>query len=412
MRVLVISAAFPPMRAGEADHAFHLCRSLADRGLDIHVLTTKKNVVTGSFPFRVYPLMRNWSWSDLPRLARFVRRLAPEAVLLMYSDWIYNSHPMITFVPTLSRVLLSRVPVVTQFLIDHTSIDASLLTRTVLKAIAKCAGPRKIDYILGTLLHTSARVIVLSEHHRLRFAENFPGVSSKIVVIPPPPLISICSDNNGAARQRVRERLGVKADDFVIAYFGYVDPTKGVDTLLKAFQIVAGLRRNVRLIMVGGGNGDGNAPLSKRSEAITRYEQAMYELPKQLGIADEVTWTGGYKSDSEEASMYFRAADACVLAFDKGITLNRSSFAAAAAHGLPIITTKGTVVESPFVDQKNVLLCPPKDPKALAVAIDLLIGNPELQQRLGTGALELAHEWFSWDKAVGRTIEAFNSTGS
>ena len=86
MRVLVISAAFPPMRAGEADHAFHLCRSLADRGLDIHVLTTKKNVVTGSFPFRVYPLMRNWSWSDLPRLARFVRRLAPEAVLLMYSD--------------------------------------------------------------------------------------------------------------------------------------------------------------------------------------------------------------------------------------------------------------------------------------------------------------------------------------
>ena len=107
----------------------------------------------------------------------------------------------------------------------------------------------------------------------------------------------------------------------------------------------------------------------------------------------------------------FLTADACVLPFDAGVTLARSSFAAAAAHGLPIVTTKGNSLESPFVDHKNVLLCPPKDPKALGIAIESLMRNPDLRRRLREGAFELAQEWFSWDKAVGRTIEALQGIG-
>jgi glycosyltransferase involved in cell wall biosynthesis len=71
---------------------------------------------------------------------------------------------------------------------------------------------------------------------------------------------------------------------------------------------------------------------------------------------------------------------------------------------------KGKLSSPPFTAQENVLLCPPKDPKALAAAIDSLISRPELRQRLRTGALELAHEWLSWDKAVKRTIAAFKGS--
>src|SRR6267142_1501838 len=104
MKVLIISAAFPPMRAGEADHTLHLCQHLAAWGLDIHVLTTQKEVVTSNLPFTVYPIMQNWTWSALPRLAKFVKHCAPQAVLLVYSGWIYNGHPMITIVPTLAKM--------------------------------------------------------------------------------------------------------------------------------------------------------------------------------------------------------------------------------------------------------------------------------------------------------------------
>jgi glycosyltransferase involved in cell wall biosynthesis len=136
------------------------------------------------------------------------------------------------------------------------------------------------------------------------------------------------------------------------------------------------------------------------------YAQEIYELGKTLGITDKMIWTGEYASDSDEASVYLHSADICVFPFTGGVTLNRSSLGAAAAHGLPIVTTQGPSLESPFRHQKNMLLCPPQDPRALALAIDSLISNPELRQRLRQGALELAHEWFSWDRAVDRTIEA------
>jgi glycosyltransferase involved in cell wall biosynthesis len=398
MKVLIIAAAFPPLRAGDADHTLYLCQHLAARGLDIHVLTTRKEGIPGNLPFQVYPLMQNWTWSDVPRLAKFVKHCAPEAVLLMYSGWIYNNHAMITFVPTLTKLLLPGVHFVTQFEIDYLSRRFSLLTRAILKAIPRWTRPENAERLFfGTLLGHSDRLIVLSERHQAKFAESFPKTGSKTVVIPPPPLIRLCPENNGVFRQRGRRALHIEPDDFLLAYFGYIYASKGVDTLLRAFQIVSNQRSNVRLVMIGGSIGTPNAP---------SYPQEIYELSKTLGIADKVIWTGEFTWDNDQASVYLHAADACVLPFNEGALLNRSSLAAAAYHGLPIVTTKGMFLESPFIHQKNVLLCPPQDPQSLALAIDSLISNPELRQRLHIGALELAHEWFSWDKAVERTIEA------
>ncbi|PYJ09939.1 MAG: hypothetical protein DME93_12080, partial [Verrucomicrobia bacterium] len=63
---------------------------------------------------------------------------------------------------------------------------------------------------------------------------------------------------------------------------------------------------------------------------------------------------------------------------------------------------------SPFVDQENLLLCPPEDPDSLAKAIASLMDNPTLCQRLRAGALKLAAEYFSWDKAVEHTLAALS----
>jgi polysaccharide biosynthesis protein PslF len=401
MKVLVISAAFPPMRAGEADHTLHLCQHLATRGLDIHVLTTKKEGVTSHFPFKVHPIMQNWTWSDLPRLANFVKHCSPDAVLLIYSGWIYNDHPMITFVPTLSKILLPGVRFVTQFEIEFISRRFSLPTRAMLKAMRHLGNSENTDYIVfGTLLRKSDRLIVLSQRHQARFSEQFPRTSGKSVVIPPPPIMRLCPENDGVSRQRGRRTLGVQPDDFLIAYFGYIYVNKGVETLLRAFHIVSKQRNHVRLIMIGGSIGLSNNP---------SYAQEIYKLAKTLGIDDKVIWTGEYAWDSDEASVYLHSADACVLPFNDGVTLNRSTLGAAASHGLPIVTTKGMFLESPFIHQQNMLLCPPQDPRALALAIDSLMSSSALRQQLHKGALALAHEWFSWDKAVERTIEALKS---
>ena len=136
----------------------------------------------------------------------------------------------------------------------------------------------------------------------------------------------------------------------------------------------------------------------------------MMLLSERLGIADKVTWLQGYSSGSLEASMYLYAADVCVLPFDRGVILSRSSLGAAAAHGLPIITTRGEHLESPFQDRKNIFLCPPKDPEELAAGISSIMKNPKLRQDLSNGARKLAGDWFSWDKAMARTIGAFTDS--
>ncbi|BFU93656.1 MAG: hypothetical protein NTNFB02_03780 [Nitrospira sp.] len=405
MKVLLITAAFPPMRAGEADHALNLSRQLGQKGLDVHVLTTKGHEEPVNEPFTAYPVMTDWSWSDLPRLITFMKRCSPDVVFLIYIGWIYNEHPMMTFAPTICRALLPRVRFVTLFEYPHgwTPGKWSMLTRGLRKAVQQWAGPRDVDYEFGSLLRDSDAVIVLSNHHRIRLMLHGPDVQAKSVLVPPPPLLRMSPEDGGISRHRYREKLGIASDDFLVAYFGYIYPSKGVETLFKAFQLVSNQRSNTRLIVIGG-------ILDREYPERPFYARELRELPEQLGIQQKIIWIGEYATDSDEASLFLRAADTCVFASDHGIFLNNSSFAAAAAHGLPIIATKGSMVEDPFIDRENVFLCPPKSPESMAAAILAIMDTPDLKDRLHQGALALASEWYSWEKAVDRIVGTFRGT--
>jgi glycosyltransferase involved in cell wall biosynthesis len=407
MKVLVISAAFPPMRAGEAEHALHLCTHLASRGVDVHLLTTQGQSAPESGSFHIYAAMKSWSWSDAPTLVTMLRKIQPDLVLLIYTAWIYQSHPMITFAPTIVKQVLKKACFITQLeTIKEEARVQTLATRAIRKLVKYGVGNAGVDYVMGTLYRDSDRLIVLSERHLMQLRALMPDVGSKTEVIPPPPLIPMCADVQ-TSRDQGRARLALDQDHFLLAYFGYVDYTKGVETLLQAVQLVTKQAGNVRLIMIGGGRGTAKAAVGQPEGVAANYAREMQSLSERLGIADKVTWLPGYSSGSQEASMYLYAADTCVLPFDQGVILSRSSLAAAVAHGLPIITTRGDQLESPFQDRENVFLCRPKDPADLALAIFSIMKNPKLIQDLRNGARQLAEDWFSWDKAVVLTIGAF-----
>ena len=241
MRIIVISAAFPPMHAGEADHALHLCERLARRGEEVSVLTGGSAEASGKFPFEVDRRMSRWSWSEMPRLADFLRQRRPEAILLLYTGWVYNSHPMMTFLPFLSKLLFPRVPFVTQLEIENTSIKAPLPARIVFKALEYGAGAYRFNRALGTLLSASDRVITLSERHRNKLLEKFPRLDGKSLVIPPPPLIRMCADA-GFDREQTRQALGVRSTEFLLAYFGYVYKAKGPGDAPEVFKLASPTR--------------------------------------------------------------------------------------------------------------------------------------------------------------------------
>jgi glycosyltransferase involved in cell wall biosynthesis len=304
------------------------------------------------------------------------------------------------FCPLIAKFFLPHTSFVTQLETQFLSRRVSIFTQALLKATARCAGPKYLDYAYGTLLCQSDRIILLSEDHRRKFSHKFSEITSKTLVIPPAPIMRIVDDDDGASRKRVRDGLGIKPYEFLLAYFGYIYPDKGVETLFKAFRILTDRNSNTRLMMIGGSLG---------SSHNCFYLAGIHRLAKGLGIQDRIVWTGAYESDSDEPSRYLYAADACILPFDNGVTLNRSSVAAAAVHGLPIITTKGKHLEAPFRDKENVLLCPARDPKSLAAATGQVITNAVLRNHLRQGALRLAREFFNWNNAVTRTVEALSA---
>src|SRR5512145_657817 len=104
MNVLIISA-FPPDPAPEANHALHLSEHLAQAGLAVHVLCKKGSIVSAQPGVVVHPVIDDWAWPDAVRLARCMRACRPDVVLLLYIGWIYNHHPMITFLPTLCKAI-------------------------------------------------------------------------------------------------------------------------------------------------------------------------------------------------------------------------------------------------------------------------------------------------------------------
>jgi polysaccharide biosynthesis protein PslF len=314
---------------------------------------------------------------------------------------------MMTFSPTIAKTICSSTPFITQFESVGVAVaKTSAWTRLIRKGIARWVTGPGTDYNNGTLLRDSDGVIALSDHHTMKLEELFSHIHQKCVLIPPPPTITVCPNHRGEARVRGRTALELRDEEFLLVYYGYVYPGKGIETLLHAFQTVLRRKPKVRLALVGGVLEHMGGEFSGRSKS---YADEIQRLPRVLGIADQVKFTGVCPPENEQGSLYLRAADLCVLPFDDGVYLNKSSFAAAAAHGLPIVTTRGPILENPFLHEENVFLCPPKDPDALANAIQMLIDSPDLRKRLETGVRSLTEEWFSWERATDRVIEMFGA---
>lgn len=403
MKVLVVTS-FPPDRnkSPECEKAFHLCESLAQHGVGVHV-ATEEGAIAGRDPgVTVHPLMKQWSWAELPRLEELLSKCQPDAVLLIFLSHNFNHHPMVTYLPVVTRALLPRAAFVTLF--EDADVPATPQAEdAALAQFRRRAGLPATHHRYGVLLRDSDRVAVVSERIAA-LLEPHGNFRDKCEVIPNPPLIDFSPEDDGRTRERARAALGVGPDEFLLCYFGYIFPPKGIETLLHAFAKVCRVRDNVKLILIGGTT----VVLPDRPF----YVQEMVDLADALGLGQHVLWTGGFAWDSDEPSRFLRAADACVLPFVEGVCVHNCSFAAAAAHGLPVVTTRGAALEEQFAHNENVLLCSPESPDELARAVLAVMDDPELYLRLHTGARRLAEDYFSWDRTVEHVLSALGCRAS
>jgi glycosyltransferase involved in cell wall biosynthesis len=81
--------------------------------------------------------------------------------------------------------------------------------------------------------------------------------------------------------------------------------------------------------------------------------------------------------------------------------------AEAMAFGRPVVAAAGGALLELVADGETGLLVPPRDAAALRTAVERLLADPELCERLGRAARARARQRFGWDGVTDRTLDVY-----
>jgi glycosyltransferase involved in cell wall biosynthesis len=183
----------------------------------------------------------------------------------------------------------------------------------------------------------------------------------------------------GAARSEVPQGGGH------VLFFGHIDKYKGLEYLMEAEPILRSLVPGVSIIVAGD----------------TTHPDYYRNLAKG---ASSVTMRLGFQDD-ESVERLFRWADVVVLPY---IEASQSGvLQVAVAFGVPPVVSKVGGLPDVISDRVNGVLVEPRDPLALATAIQELLTNRELRDRV-IGNLQIDREGrFSWSRIAARTLDIY-----
>jgi phosphatidylinositol alpha-mannosyltransferase len=171
-----------------------------------------------------------------------------------------------------------------------------------------------------------------------------------------------------------------------VLFVGRHEPRKGLLDLLKAHRILRRTGGRSRLLIVGSGPQEREA----RRYVATRGLNGVEFL--------------GRVSDDEKAQLY-KTADVFASPATGGESFGIVLLEAMAA-GTPIVASdihgyKGVVRRG-----REGLLVPPRQPRELAIAIDRLISDPVLRERMGAAGQVRAEE-FSWPRVTAKVDDYY-----
>jgi glycosyltransferase involved in cell wall biosynthesis len=191
--------------------------------------------------------------------------------------------------------------------------------------------------------------------------------------------------------------MGVGERDFLLGYFGFLNASKGGETLINALSVLVHDRKaRVRLLLIGGDAGSSDA-------TDTAYAAQIARQIRRHDLEDVIVRTGFVAP--EAVSGHLLACEAVALPYRDGASWRRGSLMAALAHGLPVITTQPAEPLPELRDGENVRLMPVDSAPALVLAVTELLNAPEVRARMGEGARGLARQ-FAWE-GIAERVEAF-----
>jgi glycosyltransferase involved in cell wall biosynthesis len=340
---------YPPHVGGMENVARTVAEGLAEAGRTVEVLASSSGPSRaprverrGSLTVRRLPTIEFAHLPFMPTLLFHLLRLPRRAMVHVHIAQAYAPEMV-----WLSSVLRKRA-YVAHF---HLDVEPSGPLGPIFVAYKR--------WVLGPILRSAARVIVLTEGYAAFVARRYGVAPDRIAIVP-----------NGVGSEFFHSPSEHISHDgpFRLLFVGRLAPQKNVGRLLRA---ITATTSPVELAIVGDG------------EDRALLENLVADL--HLGNVRMI----GPRSGADLVSWY-RWADAFVSPSDKeGMPL---VILEAMAAGLPVISTDVPGSSETVGDDG---LLSPVDPVALGRTIDRLVGDPELAAELARRAYERArrHLW-------------------
>ncbi len=258
-------------------------------------------------------------------------------------------------------------------------VHDTIAERRPRQTFASPAQERAWRWKVRLALRQATRCLTVSEYSKGCIRRHYRFPSERIDVVP-------------EAAARIFQPGDEPRDDFVL-YAGGISPTKNLHTLIDAFARLRNRGRAERLVLVGDYEGD-------------RFQTCYSELRSQIGALglDGAVELPGYLPDEELAQLYRRARLFVMPSLDEGFGLPAIE---AMACGAPVVVSSGNALEE--VVGEAGLCVAPDDVEGLRLAMDRVLGDPELAARLAARGIERARA-FSWESTARGVLRSLQAT--
>jgi rhamnosyl/mannosyltransferase len=352
---------FPDPPGGLQEAIRQICLATRPLGVESKIFTLSPNPKPAEMIYPEARVIRCRSWAapascDLGGIESFRRfsEMAKWADVIHYHfPWPFADLLHLTVRPTAPAVMTYHSDIVRQRWLGRVYAPLMHQMLSKMRAIVATSPPyAQTSAVLAHPMHRErVRVIPLGIDER-----SYP----------------LCADD------AVLHRLGLDDGEPFFLFIGVLRYYKGVHTLLAA-------ARNVKARVVIAGSGPEEAALRRQAQVLDTQNVLF----------------AGQISDAEKVAL-LKACRALVLPSHLRSEAFGMVLVEAAMYGKPMVTCEiGTGTSFVNLDGKTGFVVPPEEPSALSIAMNRLLEDDALAQRLGQAARQRYEQLFS-GKALGR----------
>jgi glycosyltransferase involved in cell wall biosynthesis len=235
---------------------------------------------------------------------------------------------------------------------------------------------RSAFYILNKVISvTAGTIIILHKRYKEIMADDY-GIRNTVYI--PIGLKEI----RGLTKQEAKKVLGIE-DKFMLLFFGFVAPFKGIDFALEAVRMIDQQVKE-RIVFIAAGS---KLPSLENNPAVINYTQAL----KKQAIGLPVVFKDYYIPE-REAETLFSAADLVLIPYQKQSGPSEI-FKKAALYKIPVIASNIDYLAEDIRHMVTGILVSTDSPVHMAEAVEKLYSNQQLYHSIQVQLKKVAQEF-------------------